>query len=486
MTAQYSPIKLNSPDKQASACSSRQVLTPYHTDYHPINISALINRLQIWESHASPPLYFFAIKYYKKPGAMPRYHRPSDDPGSLEREMKHFRDSFKIKTGVAWNLRMKKADAKGFVNVPKGEKHGFRYQIPVGSPRKALPGNSHANNQQTRGKPVGLVNGRKYSVVGKDGDKKTAASLGKAPKMHTRPASESANRSVEDRIMTDVSNFAYEDSEPKSDAPKCRPASFATMDEGRIPNHPAVPREGQAIGHPQKKPSLALKSVLPGSRTPQKAIGHRMVPSAPSKRDTGVGSKRSRDMFQGAPTGTAQKELAVRMDPINESKLRAAKNSPVATRGRSRVKITVKGRGTSRDEATGHRAAASGPSSRPPTAQDRDGSDSDAAMQDAFDEGTEGPGFFSSQQGKNYAVRARAKKAIVGEPAVGSLPGVNAQDEDDADDESPGHEPHVDKSGGAEDLREQEHLAAMAEHARAAAAAGEDSDSGHSTDSDGL
>lgn len=89
--------------------------------------------MQLWESKSKPKLYYTGVKYHKKARARAFTHRPSETPGSLNRELKIFCMTFLRKTGVDWNDRLEKAKtSNGIVTGVGGGKHGgYRYEMPV-------------------------------------------------------------------------------------------------------------------------------------------------------------------------------------------------------------------------------------------------------------------------------------------------------------------------------------------------------------------
>lgn len=64
---------------------------------------------QLWESNATPNLYWFVAKFLKRKGSsQPRYYRPSSCSGKWREQMDCFMDFFKIKTGIEWQDRVLK------------------------------------------------------------------------------------------------------------------------------------------------------------------------------------------------------------------------------------------------------------------------------------------------------------------------------------------------------------------------------------------
>ncbi|KAM5359094.1 hypothetical protein ACJZ2D_014737 [Fusarium nematophilum] len=69
--------------------------------------------LCLWESNASPHLYWFTAKFLKRRGdSQPSYHRPSSCPGKWRAEFDKFQDFFQIKTGINWEDRVTLAMTK--------------------------------------------------------------------------------------------------------------------------------------------------------------------------------------------------------------------------------------------------------------------------------------------------------------------------------------------------------------------------------------
>ncbi|KAK0636853.1 hypothetical protein B0T17DRAFT_651542 [Bombardia bombarda] len=88
--------------------------------------------LSLYESHAKPHLYWFVAKFYKKKHvSLPNFHRPSETPGSFNREFTEFSRFFHKKTGIPWVHRLVRAGTM--------DKTFFQYTPPV------------------RGKPVGWI-----------------------------------------------------------------------------------------------------------------------------------------------------------------------------------------------------------------------------------------------------------------------------------------------------------------------------------------
>ncbi|KAF4977337.1 hypothetical protein FZEAL_6109 [Fusarium zealandicum] len=59
--------------------------------------------LCLWESNATPHLYWFTARFLKGRGnTQPSYHRPSSYAGKWRPEFNLFMDFFKLKTGVPW------------------------------------------------------------------------------------------------------------------------------------------------------------------------------------------------------------------------------------------------------------------------------------------------------------------------------------------------------------------------------------------------
>ncbi|EAQ88985.1 hypothetical protein CHGG_05604 [Chaetomium globosum CBS 148.51] len=95
--------------------------------------------LSIFESNnASPHLYWFVVKYYKKKGdTQAKIHRPSHSPGIFAREFALFRSFFRMKTGIPWMQRLVKAGTTG--------NRVFQYQPPTGgkpvgwAPKEYIP-----------------------------------------------------------------------------------------------------------------------------------------------------------------------------------------------------------------------------------------------------------------------------------------------------------------------------------------------------------
>ena len=79
-------------------------------------------RLQIYESHASPKLYA-CFEKYSKPGANSTASILAPIGSSFELAFDHFRKFFKLKTGKDWDDRLHKtAPSKGaFIYVPPKE-----------------------------------------------------------------------------------------------------------------------------------------------------------------------------------------------------------------------------------------------------------------------------------------------------------------------------------------------------------------------------
>ncbi|KAI1264056.1 hypothetical protein F5Y18DRAFT_94721 [Xylariaceae sp. FL1019] len=88
--------------------------------------------LTLWESNAKPYLYVLTSLLYNKTRAKPDKWRATAAPTSFERSFGIFKRFFKKKTGIEWDERLEKTNGSG----------KFKYSPP------------------TRGKTVGLVNGR--------------------------------------------------------------------------------------------------------------------------------------------------------------------------------------------------------------------------------------------------------------------------------------------------------------------------------------
>jgi hypothetical protein len=62
---------------------------------------------QLYESNASPHLYWFVAKFFKRKGdSQPNYYRPSNSPGLFWREFGLFEHFFEKKTGIPWEKRL--------------------------------------------------------------------------------------------------------------------------------------------------------------------------------------------------------------------------------------------------------------------------------------------------------------------------------------------------------------------------------------------
>ncbi|KAI0127443.1 hypothetical protein BJ170DRAFT_595315 [Xylariales sp. AK1849] len=143
--------------------------------------------LTLFESNGEPRLYHTAAKYYKTSGAVPLFWRPSETPGSFEREFKNFKICFIKKTGVAWDDRMKEFGLKG--KGKAGKRGDFQYIPP------------------TAEKPVGLVNGEEWAGSARSifGNDKKQANPGGG--METPPAGVEGNSTVVENVLTYLKGF---------------------------------------------------------------------------------------------------------------------------------------------------------------------------------------------------------------------------------------------------------------------------------------
>ncbi|KAK0753058.1 hypothetical protein B0T18DRAFT_451548 [Schizothecium vesticola] len=119
--------------------------------------------LSLYESNASPHLYWFVAKFFKRKGdSRPNYYRPSDSPGLFWREFGLFEHFFEKKTGIPWEKRLvlctaaARVDDAALANGGKTEE-----ELADGDSRKEIwykledERRSFVYEPPTKGRPVG-------------------------------------------------------------------------------------------------------------------------------------------------------------------------------------------------------------------------------------------------------------------------------------------------------------------------------------------
>ncbi|KAK4174002.1 hypothetical protein QBC36DRAFT_358500 [Triangularia setosa] len=110
----------------------------------------------LYESIATPPLYFFCAKYSKSStDTLPKYYRPSETPQLFWTEYTHFIEFFHKKTGVEWQKRLLFC---GEGKAPVGIKRkGKERKVDDGEGVEGLERGWFKYTSPTGGKPVGWV-----------------------------------------------------------------------------------------------------------------------------------------------------------------------------------------------------------------------------------------------------------------------------------------------------------------------------------------
>lgn len=91
---------------------------------HPFTLCGTLTIHQLFESNATPHLYHFACKFYKKArSGNAGYYRPSMTCRVFHKELAQFKLFFEKKTGIAWEDRVRRAGTMG--------RAYFQYTPPV-------------------------------------------------------------------------------------------------------------------------------------------------------------------------------------------------------------------------------------------------------------------------------------------------------------------------------------------------------------------